>query len=141
MNSIMKRIVVLFVAIIAIVACEKESQILTMDEAVKKVEKIIKKYPDRGWYASKNIIEPNTVLQYSKYGMIWDHSELMHEYVSPGYKAWLIVLGEEISSSSFESYDCLHLFVNASTGKYEQVWLDGRVILEWGSDPYSRSKK
>lgn len=132
----MKKKIIMFLAIISIIACEKEPQTLTMDEAIKKVERVIKKYPNRDVYASKSIVEPGTVLQYSMFGIKWELSELIHEYVSPNYPAWLIVLSED-TSESLDSYDCLHLFVNSTTGKYEQVWLDGRVILEWGFDPYS----
>ena len=133
-----KKIISLLILSSVFIACEKETTPLTMDDAIRKVERIIKKYPDRGWYASKNIVEPKTVLQYSEWGIVMELPELMHEYVSPDYRAWLIVLGEEITNTTVKSRECLHLFVNVNTGKYEQVWLDGRVILEWGSDPFSR---
>ena len=125
-------------AIAMLYACQKDTFPLTMDGAIKKVEKIIEKYPDRDWYASKNPISPSTVLQYSSLGVVWDRPELMNEYVSPPYKAWLIVLAEDPSGGP-DSEECLHLFVDADTGKVEQVWLHGRVIVEWGSDPFSRS--
>lgn len=134
----MKRLIVLCVAMVALVACEKEPHILTMDDAVRKVQSVIKAHPNRDWYASKSIVEPGTVLQYSFAGVSWDAPERMHEFISPDYRAWLIVLAEDYSLNSLEQYDCLHLFVNAETGKYEQLWLSGRAVLDWGSDPYSR---
>ena len=133
----MKRLLWIMLAVAMLSACQKETFPLTMEDAIKKVEKIIEKYPDRDWYASKSPIEPGTVLQYSFLGVRYDRPELMKEYASPGYKAWLIVLAEDLSGGP-DSEDCLHLFVNADSGKVEQVWLHGRVIVEWGSDPYSR---
>ena len=73
--------------LVALTACQKDSFPLTMDAAIKKVEKVIKQYPNRDWFASKSIIEPGTVLKYSKFGQLWDDPELIHEYVSPNYRA------------------------------------------------------
>lgn len=133
----MKRLIVLFMTLVALTACQKDSFPLTMDTAIKKVEKIIKQYPGRDWYASKSIIAPETVLQYSEFGKLWDDPEMIHEYVSPNYRAWLVVI---VSDSSIHGTDeCLHLFVDADTGEYSEVWLKGMAIVEWGSTPYSRA--
>ena len=133
----MKRLIVLFMTLVALTACQKDSFPLTMDTAIKKVEKIIKQYPSRDWYASKSIIAPETVLQYSQFGKLWDDPEMIHEYVSPNYRAWLVVI---VSDSSIHGTDeCLHLFVDADTGNYSEVWLKGQAIVEWGSTPYSRA--
>ncbi len=133
----MKRLITLFISLVALTACQKDSFPLSMDTAIKKVEKIIKKYPGRDWYASKSIIAPETVLQYSQFGKLWDDPEMIHEYVSPNYRAWLVVI---MSDSSINGTDeCLHLFVDADTGNYTEVWLKGQAIVEWGSTPYSRA--
>lgn len=133
----MKRLIVLFMTLVALTACQKDSFPLTMDTAIKKAEKIIKQYPGRDWYASKSIIAPETVLQYSQFGKLWDDPEMIHEYVSPNYRAWLVVI---MSDSSINGTDeCLHLFVDADTGNYTEVWLKGQAIVEWGSTPYSRA--
>ena len=133
----MKRLIVLFMTLVALTACQKDSFPLTMGTAIKKVEKIIKQYPGRDWYASKSIIAPETVLQYSQFGKLWDDPEMIHEYVSPNYRAWLVVI---MSDSSINGTDeCLHLFVDADTGNYTEVWLKGQAIVEWGSTPYSRA--
>ena len=133
----MKRLIVLFMTLVALTACQKDSFPLTMDTAIKKVEKIIKQYPGRDWYASKSIIAPETVLQYSQFGKLWDDPEMIHEYVSPNYRAWLVVI---MSDSSINGTDeCLHLFVDADTGNYTEVWLKGQAIVEWGSTPFSRA--
>ncbi len=133
----MKRLITLFISLLALTACQKDSFPLSMDTAIKKVEKIIKKYPGRDWYASKSIIAPETVLQYSQFGKLWDDPEMIHEYVSPNYRAWLVVI---MSDSSINGTDeCLHLFVDADTGNYTEVWLKGQAIVEWGSTPYSRA--
>ena len=133
----MKRLIVLFMTLVALTACQKDSFPLTMDTAIKKVEKIIKQYPGRDWYASKSIIAPETVLQYSQFGKLWDDPEMIHEYVSPNYRAWLVVI---VSDPSIHGTDeCLHLFVDADTGNYSEVWLKGMAIVEWGSTPYSRA--
>lgn len=134
---IMKRLIALLMTLAALTACQKEESFpLTMDAAIKKVEKIIKQYPNRDWFASKDIIEPGTVLKYSQFGKLWDNPELIHEYTSPNYRAWLVMIATD---PAFDGTDeCLHLFVNADTGEYTEVWLKGQAIVEWGSTPYSR---
>ncbi len=133
----MKRLIALFITLVALTACQKDSFPLTIDSAIKRAEKILKQYPGRDWYASKNIVAPETVLQYSQFGKLWDDPRMIHEYVSPNYRAWLVMLAED---SSFESADeCLHIFIDAYTGDYSQVWLKGQVIVEWGSTPFSRA--
>ena len=134
---IMKRLIALLLTLAALTACQKESFPLTMDAAIKKVEKVIKQYPNRDWFASKSIIEPGTVLKYSKFGQLWDNPDLIQEYVSPDYRAWLVMIGEDLSVDSAE--ECLHLFINADTGDYTEVWLKGQAIVEWGATPYSRA--
>lgn len=133
----MKRIVALFVILSFLSACQKESFPQTMDSAVKKVEKIINQYPGRDWYASKGMIEPETVLRYSPFGKDWDNPELVREYVSPPFRAWLIMIAGDGSIDSTD--ECLHLFVDADSGNYTQTWLKGQAIVEWGSTPYSRA--
>ena len=133
----MKRLIALFMTLAALTACQKDSFPLTMDAAIKKVEKVIKQYPNRDWFASKSIIEPGTVLKYSKFGQLWDDPELIHEYVSPNYRAWLVVIVMDPSVNGTD--ECLHLFVDADTGNYTEVWLKGQAIVEWGSTPFSRA--
>ncbi len=133
----MKRLIALFMTLVALTACQKDSFPLTMDAAIKKVEKVIKQYPNRDWFASKSIIEPGTVLKYSKFGQLWDDPELIHEYVSPNYRAWLVVIVMDPSVNGTD--ECLHLFVDADTGNYTEVWLKGQAIVEWGSTPFSRA--
>lgn len=124
---------------ITMVACEKESHILTMDEAREKAEKIIKKYPNRTWYISESILEPRTVIHYCSFGFVpkEDSERVLHEYVTPDYRAWLVMLSEDASGPYLDTR-CLHVFVNAETGKCEEVWLDGQAIVEWGDDAISR---
>ena len=133
----LKRLIALFITLLALTACQKESFPLTMDAAIKKVHKIIKQYPSREWYASKSIIAPETVLQYSQFGKLWDDPGMIHEYVSPNYRAWLVVIGQDESINSAD--ECLHLFIDADTGKYTEVWLKGMAIVEWGSTPFYRA--
>ena len=119
-------------------ACQKDTFPLTMDMAIEKVEGVISQYPGRDWFASRDIIEPGTVLNYSLFGVIWDDPEMISQYVSPNFRAWLVMIAENSSIDSAE--DCLHLFVDVDTGNYTQVWLKGRAIVEWGSTPDSRAK-
>ena len=123
----MKRLIALFMTLVALTACQKDSFPLTMDAAIKKVEKVIKQYPNRDWFASKSIIEPGTVLKYSKFGQLWDDPELIHEYVSPNYRAWLVVIATDESYDSSPD-ECLHLFIDADTGNYTEKWLKGSVF-------------
>ena len=134
----MKRLIALFMTLVALTACQKDSFPLTMGAAIKKVEKVIKQYPNRDWFASKSIIEPGTVLKYSKFGQLWDDPELIHEYVSPNYRAWLVVIATDESYDSSPD-ECLHLFIDADTGNYTEKWLKGQAIVEWGSTPFSRA--
>ena len=134
----MKRLIALFMTLVALTACQKDSFPLTMDAAIKKVEKVIKQYPNRDWFASKSIIEPGTVLKYSTFGQLWDDPELIHEYVSPNYRAWLVVIATDESYDSSPD-ECLHLFIDADTGNYTEKWLKGQAIVEWGSTPFSRA--
>lgn len=134
----MKRLIALLMTLAALTSCQKEESFpLTMDAAIKKVEKIIKQFSNRDWYASKDIIEPGTVLQYSAFGGHWDDPEMMHEYVSPDYRAWLVMIAEDPTLNSPD--ECLHLFIDADTGNYTEVWLKGQAIVEWGSTPFSRA--
>ena len=133
----MKRLIALFMTLAALTACQKESFPLTMDAAIKKVEKIIMQHPKSDWFASKDIIEPGTVLKYSEFGVLWEDPEEIHEYVSPNYRAWLVMITQDISVTGTD--ESLHLFVDADTGNYTEVWLKGQVIVEWGSTPSSRA--
>ena len=133
----MRRLIVLFMTLVALTACQKDFFPLSMDTAIKKVEKIIKQYPNRDWYASKSIIAPETVLQYSQFGKLWDDPEMIYEYVSPNYRTWLVVIAQDPSIDGID--ECLHLFIDADTGEYSEVWLKGMAIVEWGSTPYSRA--
>lgn len=130
-----KNTVILILLVIAMTACQKETYPLTMEAAIKKAEKVIKRYPNWDWYASKNVLEPSTAFQYSKFGILWDRPELIHEHVSPNYRAWLVAI-VEVSANPEK---CLHLFIDAETGHYDEVWLKGMAIVEWGSTPYSRA--
>ena len=123
--------------LVALTACQKDSFPLTMDAAIKKVEKIIKQYPNSDWFASKDIIEPGSILKYSDFGVLWDDPELIHEYVSPNYRAWLVMITQDVSVTGHD--ESLHLFVDADTGNYTEVWLKGQAIVEWGSTPFSRA--
>ena len=134
---IMKRLIALFMTLVALTACQKESFPLTMDAAIKKVEKIIKQHPKSDWFASKDIIEPGTVLKYSEFGVLWEDPEEIHEYVSPNYRAWLVMITQDISVTGTD--ESLHLFIDSDTGNYTEVWLKGQVIVEWGSTPFSRA--
>lgn len=144
-STLMKKLIALFVALAALAACQKETLTfpLTMDAAIKQVDKALKQYPNMDWYASKGIIEPGTVLQYSRYGKLWDIPEMIHEYVSPDYRSWLVVLVQTYHSSDpvpeTPDDECLHFFIDADTGKYLEVWLEGQAIVEWGSTPISRA--
>lgn len=133
----MKRLIALFMTLVALTACQKDSFPLTMDAAIKKVEKVIKQYPNSDWFASKDIIEPGSILKYSYSGVLWEDPEEIHEYVSPNYRAWLVMITQDISVTGTD--ESLHLFVDADTGNYTEKWLKGQAIVEWGSTPFSRA--
>ena len=135
--KLLKHLLIAFIMILVLPSCQKEGPVLSMEDAINRVEKIIEKYPDRDWFASKSTIEPGSVLRFFPWGFMPDDIEMTQKYISPDYRAWLIVLAEDVSGLH-PDLDCLHLFVDADSGKVEQVWLHGRVIVEWGSDPYSR---
>lgn len=144
MNTMMswmkvKNIVVILMLVVAMTACQKETYPLTMEAAIKKAEKVIRRYPNCDWYASKNVLEPCTTLLYSKFGILWDRPELINEYVSPNFRAWLVAIVEIETDIASAPEKCLHLFIDADTGHYEEVWLKGMAIVEWGSTPFSRA--
>ena len=58
----MKRLIALFMTLVALTACQKDSFPLTMDAAIKKVEKVIKQYPNRDWFASKSIMSRRIIV-------------------------------------------------------------------------------
>jgi len=136
-----KNLVVLLMLVIAMTACQKETYPLTMEGAIKKAEKVIRRYPGYDWYASKNVLEPGTTMQYSKFGILWDRPELIHEYVTPNYRAWLVAIVEVGADVASAPDECLHLFIDADTGHYDEVWLTGMAIVEWGSTPFSRAMR
>lgn len=131
--------VALFLVMVTMSACRKESFPLTMDAAIGKVENIIGQYPRRDWFASKDIIPSETVLQYSQFGIVFPDPGKMHEYTTPGYRSWLVMIAEDGAIEGAD--DCLHIFIDADTGDYTQVWLKGQAIVQWGSTPVSRAAK
>lgn len=138
----MKRFILLM-AVVAMISCEKESESfpLTMDGAVAKVEKVMKKYSGCNWYASKNIIEPSTVIQYSFNGKVSEDSpDAVHDYISPDFRSWLVMLDMVKNPNELLGVvqGRLWIFVNVDTGEYEEDWVDGMPVIEWGSDPVSR---
>lgn len=138
----MKRFILLM-AVVVMISCEKESESfpLTMDGAVAKVEKVMKEYPGCSWYASKNIIEPSTVIQYSFNGKVSEECpDAVHDYISPDYRSWLVMLNVGVSGGviNLGAQSLLWIFVNVDTGEYEEDWVDGMPVIEWGSDPVSR---
>ena len=89
MNKI-ELLISLMLLLFGVNACQKDTFPLTMDMAIEKVEGVISQYPGRDWFASRDIIEPGTVLNYSLFGVIWDDPEMISQYVSPNFRAWLV---------------------------------------------------
>ena len=147
----MKKILSLFIFLMSLVSCqeellvkrdypiepitkrrgepssEKDSAISKWD-ALKIVEPITNKYPDRWVDVSDKVIPAGTVLEYSSLGIKMDLDSVF-TLQSPEYESWLVVLGPDPKANGGQEQS--HYFINTSSGEYCEQKVVGRVIVEW----------
>ena len=119
------------------ISCQKEPSCdydfpLSQTDAVKVVKSITNKYQDRDLFISKEIIRSASVLKYSELG---GPSESYSTLTSPGFDAWLIVICPDRNVNG--PCEQIHLFVNVNNAKYEQIKVEGQVIVEWDESYYT----
>jgi hypothetical protein len=106
---------------------------LSKEDALKIVEPITSKYPDRWVDISNDIIPAGTSIAYNPLGHIREVDDLKY-YNSPNFDAWLLVIEGDLSIMGIQPIT--HIFVNVVTGEYITVELNGRAIIEWDSSRY-----
>ena len=97
-------------------------------DAMKIVEPITSKYPDRWVDISNEIIPAGTEIDYNAFG-VWSDIDEMFSHMSPDSDSWLIVIGPDLSINARQTL--LHLFVNVKTGEVIEKWLNGMAIVKW----------
>lgn len=103
-------------------------------DALKIVEPITSKYPDRWVDISNDVIPANSIIAYNDLGVQLEVDDLQYT-ISPDYDSWLLSLGYDQSFLGKQSI--LHFYVNVYTGEYKEVNLEGRAIVEWDYSRYT----
>ena len=116
------------------ITSQSDSIIISKWDALKIVEPITSKYPDRWVDISNDVISANTRIAYNPLGHIREIDDLSY-YTSPDNDAWLLVLEGDLSIMGTQPIT--HIFVNAVTGKYDTVELNGRAIVDWDTSRYN----
>lgn len=147
----MKKIILSAIFLMALVSCQEELLIkgdypiepvtksgeepsdgkepaISKWDALKIVEPITNKYPDRWVDISDSIIPAKTSIAYNTIGYPLEIDDLSY-CTSPEFDSWLIVVG--FNPNSLGKQTLLHLFVNTLTGEIIEYWLDGKAIVQW----------
>lgn len=108
-------------------------------DALKIVEPITSKYPDRWVDVSNNVIRAGTKIEYSTYG-VKEAEEYATYFNSPSFDSWLLVVGANLAINGRQTR--LHLFVNIETGEVVEEWVNGMAVIDWDTsrDIYIRSE-
>ncbi len=145
------RISILFVSLLAIMSCQKwqelatdspvvsftrsvdsssenDSSIISKEDALRIVEPITSKYPDRWVDVSNEIILAGTKIAYNTMGHQVDIEDRSY-CQSPDYDSWLLVIDKD--ASYLGSQHLIHIFVDVNSGVYSSIELEGRAIIEW----------
>lgn len=101
---------------------------ISKEDALKIVEPITSKYPDRWVDISDEIIPAGTRIAYNTLGHQLDIDDRSY-CLSPDYDSWLLVIDNDASITG--SHRHIHLFVNIVSGEYSTMELEGRAIIEW----------
>ena len=147
----MKKIILSAIFLMALVACQEELLVkgdypiepitksgeepsdgkepaISKWDALKIVEPITSKYPDRTVFISDQLIPADTEIAYNMLGHVMDIDDLSY-YKTPEFDSWLILI--EGDESIMGEQPILHLFVDAQTGQYTEVELRGKAIVGW----------
>lgn len=111
-----------------IASSDKSEQFISKEKALKIIEPIADKYPDRWIDISSDVIPSGSRIAYNSFG---EKSELedIQYYDSPKYDSWLLVVGPDVTINGPQKL--LHIFMNVQTGGLSEVWLEGRAIMDW----------
>lgn len=113
---------------------EASELIINKDDVLKIIEPISCKYPDRWVDVSENIIPAQTTIEYTAFGVKTEETSKT-TIVSPKYDSWLAVIGPDFTINGPQKL--LHIFVNAETGEYSEIILDGRAVVAWDDSRYT----
>ena len=101
---------------------------ISKEEALKIVEPITSKYPDRWVDISNEIILAGTEISYNQLGHVIEVDDISY-ITSPTFDAWLIVIG--FNPTYLGKQELLHIFVSVETGEISEQWVNGKAIVEW----------
>lgn len=102
--------------------------IISKEEALKRVEPLASRYPDRWIDISDGIIPAGTTIAYNLMGHHVDVDDCAYVQ-SPDYDAWLLVIEKDPDILGAQSL--VHIFVDVESGSYTTMELEGRAIIEW----------
>lgn len=120
-------------------ALKEATHIINKKDALRIVEPITNKYPDRWVDISNEIIPAGARIEYSIYG-VRSKAEGALFFDSPQYDSWLLLIGPDTSINGCQTL--LHLFVNIQTGEVSELWIDGMAVIEWDTsrDIFNKSE-
>ena len=105
-----------------------DSLSINKEDALKIVEPITSKYPDRWVDISNTIIPAGTRIAFNTMGHQLDVDDCSY-CQSPDYDSWLIVIDNDVSVTG--TWQLTHIFVDVKTGRYSTMELNGRAIIKW----------
>lgn len=116
------------------------SVLVSKEVALKIVEPITNKYPDRWVDISNDIIPAQTRIAYNTMGHRVDVDDCSY-CQSPDFDSWLLVIDKE--PALLGKKHLLHIFVDIQSGVYSTMELEGRAIVEWDTsrNTYIPSKR
>lgn len=111
-----------------VVSSGKADQFISKEKALQIIEPIANKYPERWIDISNDVIPSGCRIAYNSFGEKTELEDIKY-YDSPKYDSWLLVVGPDVRINGPQRL--LHIFMNALTGEYSEIWLEGRAIMEW----------
>ena len=105
-----------------------DTNIISKWDALKIVEPITSKYPDRWVDISNDIIPAGSTIAYNMLGHVMEIDDRSY-ITSPDFDSWLLVVGYD--PSFLGKQNLLHLFVNIESGDIIERWIEGRAIVDW----------
>lgn len=106
-------------------------------DALKIVEPITSRYPDRWVEISNELIPAETKIEYSTSGLKANEDAALF-FESPGYDSWLLVVGPDVTMNNSEAL--LHLFVDIESGEITDKWIEGMAVVEWDTSRNTYTK-
>lgn len=101
---------------------------ISKEAALKIIEPISSKYPDRRVDISDEIIPAGTSIAYNTMGHQVDVDDRTY-CQSPDYDSWLLVIDKD--ASILGRQQLIHIFVDVESGCFSIMELEGRAIVKW----------